>query len=89
MSLSWETVFLVDVEAVMAEHTSLFDDNASSHPLDLLINAISGSGDYNLPDGRDVYRDGDVELDLDGLLGSTEAAHEPRVVRRITLVGLV
>ena len=29
--------------------TDIFDDPNASHPLDLLINAISGSGEYQIP----------------------------------------
>lgn len=67
----------------MTEHapstSTAFDDSTTSHPLDILINAISGSTDYTLPhgSGSDGFRDGQ-ELDMEGLL---EDAEEVEIVQ--------
>lgn len=46
---------------------NIFDDPNSSHPLDLLINAISGSGEYQIPQEA---REGDGEFNLEQLLNN-------------------
>lgn len=50
---------------------NIFDDPNSSHPLDLLINAISGSGEYQIPQEA---RDGDGEFNLEQLLNNNSGA---------------
>ena len=48
--------------------TNIFDDPNASHPLDLLINAISGSGEYQIPAEA---RGSEGEFDLEQLLNSS------------------
>ena len=59
----------------MSEHQDIFEEGPSSHPLDLLINAISGTGEYGLSTG---VRDGlnEVDLNLDGILSTVRPAHD-------------
>ena len=49
-----------------------FEDANASHPLDLLINAISGSGEYEIPNEA---RDGHGEFNLEQLLSNTTDEH--------------
>jgi len=49
-----------------------FEDANASHPLDLLINAISGSGEYEIPDEA---RDGHGEFNLEQLLSNNTDEH--------------
>jgi hypothetical protein len=46
---------------------NIFDDANANHPLDLLINAISGSGEYEIPPEA---REGHGEFNLEQLLGN-------------------
>lgn len=57
-----------------------FDDPTTSHPLDILINAISGSTDYTLPNesGSNGFRDGQ-EFDMEGLLEDAEEVETVQV----------
>jgi hypothetical protein len=49
-----------------------FEDANASHPLDLLINAISGSGEYEIPHEA---RDGHGEFNLEQLLINNTDEH--------------
>jgi hypothetical protein len=49
-----------------------FEDANASHPLDLLINAISGSGEYEIPNEA---RDGHGEFNLEQLLSNNTDEH--------------
>jgi hypothetical protein len=52
-----------------------FEDGNASHPLDLLINAISGSGEYEIPNEA---RDGHGEFNLEQLLSNNTDEHRVR-----------
>ncbi|KAK4684818.1 hypothetical protein P7C73_g5343, partial [Tremellales sp. Uapishka_1] len=54
------------------EHSAL-DDSANTHPLDLLLNAISGSGAYDFPPTAHENPEGpgEAELSIDGLLAAS------------------
>jgi hypothetical protein len=52
---------------------NLFEDANASHPLDLLINAISGSGQYQIPAEA---RDGHGGFDLEQLLSGSHAQQD-------------
>jgi hypothetical protein len=49
-----------------------FDDANANHPLDLLINAISGSGEYEIPSEA---RDSHGEFNLEQLLSHNTDEH--------------
>jgi hypothetical protein len=60
--------------------STLFDDPNASHPLDLLINAIHGEGEYEIPPEA---RDGHGGFNLEQLLGQeSSTTEEPNRVCR-------
>jgi len=71
----------------MAEADLLEDPQGSSTPLDLLLNAISGSNEYRYPveggennEGRDGAGEDNAQLSLGGLL---EASRASVIIKRL------
>ena len=64
---------------------NIFDDANANHPLDLLINAISGSGEYEIPPEA---RESQGEFNLEQLLGNDSTGESSRVGLSLTWAGL-
>jgi hypothetical protein len=64
---------------------NIFDDANANHPLDLLINAISGSGEYEIPPEA---REGHGEFNLEQLLGNDSTGESSRVRLSLGLCSL-
>lgn len=64
---------------------NIFDDANANHPLDLLINAISGSGEYEIPPEA---RESQGEFNLEQLLGNDNTGESSRVSLTLAWAGL-
>jgi len=64
---------------------NIFDDANANHPLDLLINAISGSGEYEIPPEA---RESQGEFNLEQLLGNDSTGESSRVSLTLAWAGL-